>query len=91
VHRIVLHVDVGGNWQRGLWEPQGGRGELAAFELAVLDGLSGVPVLGLGVQKETETAELPVFVTVVVIVAGRRVIRSVAVTVALARDVTLGL
>lgn len=33
---------------------------MAAFETAVLDALSGVPVLGLGVQKGTETVELPV-------------------------------
>lgn len=84
MHRVVLHVDVGSNWQRGICEPGGERGELAAFETAVLDGLSGVPVVGLGVQKGTETVELTVFVTVLVIVAGR-VMRSVA------RDVTLAL
>lgn len=45
----------------------------------------GVLVVGLGVQKGTETVELTVFVAVVVIVAEGRVMRSVA------RDVTLGL
>lgn len=61
VHRVVLHVDVGGNWHRGICEPGGERGELAAFETAVLDGLSGVPVVGLGVHTRTETVELTVF------------------------------
>lgn len=70
MHRVVLHVDGGGYWHRGICEPGGERGELAAFETAVLDALSGVPVLGLGVQKGTETVELTVFVAVVVIVAG---------------------
>lgn len=91
MHRVVLHVDVGGNWHRGICEPGGERGELAAFETAVLDALSGVPVVGLGVHTRTETVELTVFVAVVVIVAGARVMRSVAVAVAVVRDVTLAL